>query len=110
MLELNAKILNTFISPAKSGKRKDGTSWNTEQAFKLQLIWEVPQSGGDIKMVTQDLTVSEECYKLCVGQSSRDIRIPVEAYVIEGKLGMKAQEGAVVQFINRPKSAAPAAA
>jgi hypothetical protein len=110
MLELNAKILNTFISPAKSGKRKDGTAWNTDQAFKLQLIWKVPQPGGDIKMVTQDLTVSEECYKLCVGQPSRHIRIPVETYVIEGKLGMKAQEGAVVQFTDRPKPASAASA
>lgn len=110
MLELNAKILNTFISPAKSGKRKDGSLWTTEQAYKLQLIWEVPQQGGDIKMVTQDLSVSEEAYKACVGQVSRDIRIPVETYVIEGKLGMKAQEGAVPQFVSRPKPAAAPAA
>lgn len=112
MLELCAKILNAYISPKKEGKRKDGTAWSVEEGHKVQLIWEVPQLGGDVKMVTQDLTLSKEAYALCVGKQGRDIRIPVETYVIEGKLGMKAAEGAVPQFVPRseasPKSPVPA--
>lgn len=94
MLELRAKLLNTYYKPAVKTDK-----YAYEEAYKLQVIWEVPQQGGDVKMCTQDLSLSEEAYKLCQGRAGQELRIPVEASAKEGKLIMWAVKGAMPQFI-----------
>jgi hypothetical protein len=103
MLELRAKLLNTYYKPAVKNDK-----YTAEESYKLQVIWDVPQQGGDVKMVTQDLTITEEGFKLCTGRMGQELRIPVEVSAKDGKLLMWAPKGVMPQFIkSAPAPSAP---